>query len=141
MEDGLPSQICEQCVDTLVTFYKFKKTVLDNDLKLRERHQTAKTEIKKEVDETPLQNDNIRSDFVKVCSVDIPKNSTTKTKKAKKIHQCNVCGEILSCRSNFNKHVKSHTGEKPYECDICGKKFTRLEHVKVHKRIHSGTNF
>ncbi|XP_018572375.1 zinc finger protein 664-like [Anoplophora glabripennis] len=55
-----------------------------------------------------------------------------------KIHQCDVCGKIISTKSNLNQHYRKHTGERPYGCDACGKKFLKAEHLTVHKRTHTG---
>lgn len=61
-----------------------------------------------------------------------------KNKQIEKSYQCEVCGKILSCRSNLIQHMRKHTGEKPFSCDLCEKRFARAEHVTIHRRIHTG---
>ncbi|RZB89886.1 Armet and/or zf-AD domain containing protein [Asbolus verrucosus] len=154
MNDGLPSEICKKCANALVAFYKFKKTIIENDNKLRQKllSLTSKIEIKSEIDDNNAifetkqavvvgntENDsNKRPELAVKCEDERHETKSIKRLKANQTHQCDVCGHILSCRSNLIQHMKRHTGEKPFECDSCQKKFARVEHLKIHKRIHTG---
>lgn len=151
IDDGLPTKICTKCAGLLVKFFKFRNIVIKNDTILRQNllqsDKVIKTSAKNgeqtvpvtalEVQNTPLKN--IEEDTV----IDNKSNKKIITKfdnniRVKKKHQCDICGNFLSCKSSLKQHAKCHTGEKPFECDSCPKRFTRLEHLKTHKRIHTG---
>lgn len=116
--DGLPSEICRKCANSLVALYKFKKLAIESDRKLRENITSNNKTLGAESAEAKVK--------------------VEKVPKVKKTHQCDVCGLFLSCRSNLMQHMKGHTGEKPFQCDSCDKRFARVEHLKIHKRIHTG---
>ena len=139
IDDGLPSEICRKCANALVAFYKFKRSVIDNDQKLRKQLISTNITIKSECDSDNKQEEiggigdkheselKSEDDLIDVKPV-----------KSRKTHQCDVCGQFFCGRSNLSQHMRAHRDDKPYECDSCGKKFRRFEHLKIHKRIHTG---
>ena len=34
-------------------------------------------------------------------------------------HECSMCGYQAPCRSDLERHTRTHTGERPYHCDRC----------------------
>ncbi|CAI9554615.1 unnamed protein product, partial [Staurois parvus] len=55
-----------------------------------------------------------------------------------KSYSCTECGKGFQCKSNLNRHKRSHTGEKPYSCPECGKCFSHKFSLYKHQRSHTG---
>lgn len=52
--------------------------------------------------------------------------------------KCKFCGVAFEWKSNFYRHLKTHTNEGRYKCEICFANFSRLEYKKIHLRSHTG---
>ncbi|XP_055842550.1 zinc finger protein 189-like [Episyrphus balteatus] len=57
-----------------------------------------------------------------------------------KPHECEICGQCFSDRSNLNVHIMRHKGIKPHACSIttCQKRFHSSTELKLHMRSHTG---
>lgn len=122
-------KICQKCENLLVGFYKFKLNVIEIDRKFKEQLKIVpklEPEIEIHEDENDDRNDE-----------DFAPEKHTKSKN-KKPCQCEVCGKVLSSKSNLQMHMKSHSGDKPFKCEYCSKTFTRAKHLAVHRRVHTG---
>merc|ERR1712223_702955 len=65
--------------------------------------------------------------------------SVKRQKSGSKKYDCNICGKILSCRGNLNKHMIIHDDSKKFECDICQTKFNQQRDLNNHKmQKHTG---
>ncbi|KAJ8956307.1 hypothetical protein NQ318_015043 [Aromia moschata] len=107
---------------------------------LRRDKTSIKDEIKRENNETfdDSIDDGLVDAYDECKDPKQPEINQSETKIAKYTHQCDICGKVLSCKSNLNQHIRTHTGDRRYACDICGKKFFKAEHVAVHRRTHTG---
>uniref|UniRef100_A0A674A3U7 Oocyte zinc finger protein XlCOF6-like n=1 Tax=Salmo trutta TaxID=8032 RepID=A0A674A3U7_SALTR len=63
-----------------------------------------------------------------------------KNPKAKKSHDCVVCGKQLLEAMKLKRHMRTHTGEKPHGCSVCGRGFTQKGNLKTHMKTHRGLN-
>ncbi|XP_045117660.1 zinc finger and BTB domain-containing protein 7B-like [Portunus trituberculatus] len=50
---------------------------------------------------------------------------------------CPVCGRVVLFRSEFEKHMRTHTGEKPFLCHLCSYRSAQRSNLNVHlKSVH-----
>lgn len=59
--------------------------------------------------------------------------------KAKKLHNCPLCGSSFHRPEHVKRHLRAHSSEKPFQCDEpdCGKRFNRLDNMRAHlRKIH-----
>ncbi|CAL8076395.1 unnamed protein product [Orchesella dallaii] len=56
----------------------------------------------------------------------------------KKPFKCEYCGAGLTCKSQYDIHLRTHTGERPYICQKCGKRFKQVSHLNDHMKVHTG---
>ncbi|XP_047510888.1 zinc finger protein OZF-like [Pieris napi] len=109
-------------------------------------------EINDENENWNADDDNLLIEFKQID----PKDETIKKKKGKKKkfpylddeelakptsklpHQCDVCGKILSSKSNLNSHKIIHTDQRPFKCKECPASFKGHSGLFQHKRLHTG---
>ncbi|KAJ8939304.1 hypothetical protein NQ314_011162 [Rhamnusium bicolor] len=115
-EDELPKQICRKCINKLINFYKFKNTIIQNDLRLREI-------LKSKINEKPftdLQNfgcklkidENVLEKQSKYA-LDINKSDNFKFASNITVHNENFIGsDVLNIKNEIKTELKSeHTEE------------------------------
>ncbi|KAL4231292.1 hypothetical protein ACF0H5_008872 [Mactra antiquata] len=58
--------------------------------------------------------------------------------ESSRIHKCSYCEKRFITKSEWKRHMWTHTGERNYECKFCGKKFIQPSHLTEHVRLHTG---
>ncbi|KOB76745.1 Uncharacterized protein OBRU01_05211 [Operophtera brumata] len=83
-------------------------------------------------------------------AVELPwRGETAPVPGSKCPHQCDVCGKVLSTKSNLKAHKVCHTDLRPFSCADCpatfrdyhcecGKTFYTSSALKQHKVVHTG---
>ncbi|XP_054466121.1 zinc finger and SCAN domain-containing protein 2-like [Anoplopoma fimbria] len=67
-------------------------------------------------------------------------SESTSNAEPKPLLQCDTCAKEFKFKSNFYRHLKTHTGEKLHSCNVCGKRFSQKATLKLHMKIHTGEN-
>ena len=52
-----------------------------------------------------------------------------------KVWKCRLCGQKISHRNNFQKHLMIHSGDKPFICPHCFYRTSRKGNLKRHIQI------
>ncbi|XP_069686980.1 uncharacterized protein [Periplaneta americana] len=82
------------------------------------------------------QNSNERDEVTDVKRVK-PSESSIKSQKPVKIHQCHICEKTFPSRGRLNTHVSSHLNLQDFQCDKCSKKFCSKFSLRSHLETHS----
>ncbi|XP_076269599.1 uncharacterized protein LOC143202184 isoform X3 [Rhynchophorus ferrugineus] len=155
--DGLPSLICDMCIQTLKNAFSFKKQCESVDITLREYCKSMKVNaIKQE-----LQN----SDFIESLS-NLLSNEDHLPKEPSAVIQaepstslsdiksqppesdyiqflennqvlltCRECSKVFTTLEGLRSHKRSHTGTL-FKCKQCDKEYTRKNHLERHEASH-----
>lgn len=152
-DDGLPEQVCSNCVYKLGVTYHFKKTCESADIKLRQYLGIQVTDKTRDaaVMTEPVHHPQA---IVKKCKCKTSPQSRTVSKykrkpeseklkrgpkpKEKEIHSCYQCEKQFRCQAQLEMHVRTHTGVKPFLCMYCPRRFTQKHNLTIHLRIHTG---
>ncbi|XP_072938967.1 uncharacterized protein [Epargyreus clarus] len=152
--DGLPEQMCSNCVYKLGVAYHFKQTCESADIRLRQYLglQPALRCSDAAVMTDPVVNNQVT--IVKKCTKckPEPKKSSTNYKrkpeseklkrgpkpKPKRDHICFHCDKQFRCEAQLEMHIRTHTGDKPFVCMYCPRSFTQKNNLTIHLRVHTG---
>ncbi|XP_023936467.2 zinc finger protein OZF [Bicyclus anynana] len=155
--DGLPEQICSNCIYKLGISYHFKQSCESSDVRLR---QYLGLSIPSKVNHVMVMTDPIvmpvmtQPRLVKNCKKcqPVPKKSSSSYKKKpeseklkrgpkpkpKKDYICNECTKEFRCQAQLEMHVRTHTGDKPFVCEYCPRRFSQKHNLTIHLRVHTG---
>ncbi|KAF5294621.1 hypothetical protein FQA39_LY02753 [Lamprigera yunnana] len=132
--DGLPSQICSECIDQINQVYMFKLQVQNTDSTLRGLYfETETVENLKETINNCLDDDS--NELLKVHSITDCDMDGIKTEIKQEIE---VDSSTVSEENDNFKCEENSKGDKRYECDFCQKKFIHSHSLATHRRIHTG---
>ncbi|XP_045447459.1 zinc finger protein 569 [Melitaea cinxia] len=154
INDGLPEQICSNCVYKLGVAYHFKQSCESADLRLREY---LALDMPNRVKDAIVMTDPIvvtQRTIIKKCkckNVEQKKTSSNYKKKPeseklkrgpkpkqKQDHSCYQCDKQFKCKAQLEIHVRTHTGDKPFVCMFCPRRFTQKHNLTIHLRMHTG---
>lgn len=48
-------------------------------------------------------------------------------------YECKICGKKLSCKANYDCHLRRHNDDRPYACSQCPEKFFEHRPLKRHR--------
>nr|XP_021199376.2 zinc finger protein 93-like [Helicoverpa armigera] len=161
-DDGLPSNICDNCNDDLAACYQFILKCEASDKKLHsqclalkvisqviadlnvcEPKLEVKTEACDSYDEhfytedadIPLEQikqEQLQTDEPKIISRK-RKTYTSRSKcKGLQAYPCADCGREFAYPSTYKVHMRSHTDEKPHPCPTCDKRYKDTSALKRH---------
>ena len=61
-----------------------------------------------------------------------------KTKKPKRVYECDQCGFMALGPSKLERHKTIHSEDKPYACSLCDARLKREDSLRKHMAIHMG---
>ncbi|XP_063395404.1 zinc finger protein 675-like isoform X2 [Cydia fagiglandana] len=150
--DGLPEQLCSNCIYKLGVAYHFKQTCESADVRLR---QYLGLQLTSKYNDAAIMTDPlpIPQAIIKKCKCRLSqKKSSTNYKKKpeeeklkrgpkpkpKQVHACYECDKEFRCQAQLETHVRTHTGDKPFSCMYCSRRFAQKHNLTIHLRVHTG---
>ncbi|XP_013187113.1 zinc finger protein OZF isoform X1 [Amyelois transitella] len=150
--DGLPEQMCSNCVYKLGIAYHFKQTCERADVRLR---QYLGLHTPEKFNDAAVMTDPImpvRTTIIKKCKCMSQRKTNGNYKKKpesekqkrgpkpkpKQEHNCYQCNKQFRCQAQLEMHVRTHTGDKPFGCMYCSRRFTQKHNLTIHLRVHTG---
>lgn len=155
--DGLPTLMCEMCLDSLKGAFQFKKQCESIDASLREYCKNIKVNaIKQELQNTDFmdslhtlsnllndtQNKESSSNVVPTGSgehTEIKQPPETDYIQLLENNQllltCRECAKIFTTLEGLRSHKRTHSGTT-FKCKQCDKEYTRKNHLERHEATH-----
>ncbi|XP_017058765.1 transcription factor Ouib [Drosophila ficusphila] len=51
---------------------------------------------------------------------------------------CDQCGNNITGKSSFDRHLRKHSGIRPFQCELCPARFLSSGELKSHQVMHTG---
>ncbi|XP_017013764.2 transcription factor Ouib [Drosophila takahashii] len=51
---------------------------------------------------------------------------------------CDQCGNNITGKSSFDRHLRKHSGIRPFQCELCPARFLSSGELKGHQVMHTG---
>ncbi|XP_055605445.1 uncharacterized protein LOC129753637 [Uranotaenia lowii] len=142
-EDGLPPNICLNCLDKLTFAHSFRQQCYQVQ-KFYDRYQLIPVEtMKSEQDALIFKGSNndfaLEQAFSKTEHEDDDFQNDSSTKEKQSL-ECPVCRKSFQSVSNRNSHLQLHD-DHIYECELCDLTFKSRAYLKRHsKTVHTTAN-
>ncbi|KAJ8929736.1 hypothetical protein NQ314_017551 [Rhamnusium bicolor] len=151
--DGLPSQICQICVEQLKNAFVFKRQCEKIDAGFREYAKNVKVnEIKEELqnsefmeslntlnnllNEQSSSKENMPDGTPTLVTPKIETDYIQFMDNNQMLLTCRECTKMFTTLEGLRCHKRIHTGSM-YKCKQCDKEYTRLNHLQRHEQSHS----
>ncbi|XP_045773486.1 zinc finger protein 883-like [Maniola jurtina] len=137
--DGLPQNLCDECVTNLQNMYTFRSQALNSENALR-KLVSQSASIKNETDYS-LKHENEFEYLEHAYDDFIFDNQPPKEEANNDVSMfiCNICNKKFTKRKKFLKHLSNHE-DPQITCPICDKQFHRQSTLKRHLNKHCETN-
>ncbi|GLV43759.1 Parkin Interacting Substrate [Carabus blaptoides fortunei] len=161
--DGLPEQMCKQCIVQVNKSYKFKQLCEKSDAKLRlyikNKSQSKINRRSGNVDVEEISEHSTSSvysveDDVIICNENIELNenkcSNLKTNNTPDTSCnneptnesliCAICFQTFTVRRQYTQHLRTHWNLGCYECPVCNRKCGLPSLLARHMKSHEETD-
>ncbi|XP_017073527.2 transcription factor Ouib [Drosophila eugracilis] len=64
--------------------------------------------------------------------------SEKRSKVALPVFFCDQCGNNITGKSSFDRHLRKHSGIRPFQCELCPARFLSSGELKGHQVMHTG---
>lgn len=142
--DGLPQNVCDECVKNLHIMYTFRNQAISSENQLRKI--VSESFLVKNEREYTLKHENEADFDIDSYNDFIYDTDTTKVETNTEISMyiCNICNKRYTKRKRFLKHLSHHENQQVI-CPFCQKSFrkqsTLERHLEKHCNLQSyGTN-
>lgn len=153
-EVGLPTGVCETCINMMKKFAHFVRQCEESQLQIlqlnekrrREELGDEPEEMTQEQYDANKENTDTEDGFETKINLantsETERNHSTGKRKSKVFTDgkpCPDCGKLFKTQARYYHHVKSHSELLEYGCQICGKNFSRRNGLRRHlEQVHGG---
>lgn len=132
--------VCDQCTfrtTQLVNLYKHKQTHLNNEEKFSCSICNKCFNLKSYL-QMHLARHTKKESICKICKLSfvnrrlLKKHNYNSHSNKENAIMCTICDKMVTNKSNYKKHIATHTGEELFTCEICNEVFTRKDNLKRH---------
>lgn len=130
-DDGLPQNLCEDCIKVLQLTFTFRSRAARSEEQFRILIQeNVKEEIKAESDQ-----DYDDFSIENILKYDSYEKEEINEENEKEVYTCPTCNKIYTKENKYLKHLELHQSQ--YTCAYCSKQFLRESTLQKHLLKHN----